>query len=83
MRFSELLAELRDPSNPHWHKARHPFFKVMAWISVGITALTLIVAVGIAILLNNARFHDYLIRTAETQAGDSLGVRVQLPETLR
>jgi len=78
MSISELLAELRDPSNPHWHKARHPFFKVMAWISVGMTALTLMVAVGVAILLNDARFHAYLIRTAEAQAGESLGVRVKL-----
>ena len=78
MNFSELLAELRDPSNPRWHKARHPFFKVMAWISVAMTALTLIVAVGIAILLNDARFHGYVIRTAEAQASESLGVRVQL-----
>ena len=78
MNFSELLAELRDPSNPRWHKARHPFSKVMARISVAMTALTLIVAVGIAILLNDARFHGYVIRTAEAQASESLGVRVQL-----
>ena len=78
MKFSELLAELRDPSNPRWHKAHHPFFKVMAWISLGITALTLVSMVGVAILLNNARFHDYLIRTAEAQASEALGVRVQV-----
>ena len=78
MTLSELLAELRDSSNPRWHKARHPFFKIMAWTSLGITAVTLIVTVGVAILLNNARFHDYLIRTAEAQASQSLGVRVQL-----
>jgi translocation and assembly module TamB len=78
MSFSKLLAELRDPQNPRWHKARHPFFKVMAWISLGMTAVTLIAPVGVAILLNNARFHDYLIRTAVAQASESLGVRVQL-----
>jgi len=78
MRFSELLAKLRDPSNPRWHKARHSFFKVIAWVAVGMMALTLIVVLGVAILLNNARFHDYLIRTAEAQGSESLGVRVQL-----
>jgi translocation and assembly module TamB len=78
MSLSELLAELRDPSNPRWHKARSPFFRVMAWISLGMSAATLIVAVAVAILLNNARFHNYLIRTAEAQASKSLGVRVQL-----
>ena len=78
MRLSELLTELRDPSNPRWHKARHPFFKVMAWVAVGMMALTLIVVLGLAILQNNTRFHDYLIRTAEAQASENLGVRVQL-----
>jgi len=42
------------------------------------TAVTLIVGIGVTILLNNARFHNYLIRTAEAQASDRLGVRVQL-----
>src|ERR1019366_1053657 len=78
MSLSELLAELRDPANPRWHKARHPFSKVMVWISLGMTAVTLIVTVGVTVMLNNARFHNYLIRTAEAQASESLGVRVQL-----
>ena len=78
MSLSSLLAEIRDPSNPRWHKARSPFFKAMAWIALGLTAVTLIVAIGVAILLNNARFHNYLLRTAEAQAAESLGVRVQL-----
>ena len=78
MTLSELFAKLRDPSNLRWLKARHPFFKIVAWIFLGMTAVTLIVAVGVAILLNNARFHDYLIRAAEAKASERLGVRVQL-----
>ncbi len=78
MSFSEWLAEVRDPSNPLRHKARHPFFKVMAWISLAAMAVTLALFAGVAMLLNNARFHNYLIRTAETQASESLGVRVQV-----
>jgi translocation and assembly module TamB len=78
MSLSELLAEIRDPLNPRWRKAHHPFFKVMAWISLGMAVVTLIVTVGVAILLNNARFHNNLIRTAEAQASEKLGVRVQL-----
>jgi translocation and assembly module TamB len=79
MNFSELLAELRNPSNPRWHKVRrHPLFKMLRWISLGMTAVTLIAVVGVEILLSNARFHDYLIRTAEARASDSLGVRVQV-----
>jgi translocation and assembly module TamB len=78
MNVSELLTKLRDPSNPRWRIARHPFFKMMAWISLGMTALTLIAMVVVAILLNNARFHDYLIHSAEAQASEKLGVRVQV-----
>ena len=78
MSFSEWLAEVRNPSNPRWHKARHSFFKVMASIALGMTAVTLILTVGVTFMLNNARFHNYLIRTAESQASESLGVRVQL-----
>jgi len=40
--------------------------------------LVLIAATSIAVLLNNRRFHDYLLRTAQTQASESLGVRVQI-----
>jgi translocation and assembly module TamB len=78
MTLSELFAELRDPSNPRWRKARHPIFKWMAWASLGMSAVTLIVGIGISVLLNNARFHNYLIHTAEAQASERLGVRVQL-----
>jgi translocation and assembly module TamB len=78
MKLSELLVELRNPSSPLRQNARRPVFKVLAWISVGMMTVTPIVAIGVAILLNNARFHNYLIRTAETQASESLGVRVQL-----
>jgi len=78
MKISELPAEPRDPSNPRLRKARYGFFKAIAWIAVGMTALTLIVVGGLEILLNNARFHGYLIRTAEARASETLGVRVQL-----
>jgi translocation and assembly module TamB len=78
MSLSKLLAELRDPSNPRRHLARHPFFKWMAWFSLGTTALMLIVLVSAAVLLNNAGFHSYLIKKAEAKATESLGVRVQL-----
>jgi translocation and assembly module TamB len=78
MKFSDLLAELRDRSNPRWHTPGHPFFRVMAWISSGMTVLTLMIAVTVAILLHNARFHNYLLRTVEQKASEDLGVRVQI-----
>src|ERR1700722_11964223 len=82
MNLSKLLDEYRDPSNPRWQRERqrapHPFFRIMTWMSLGSTALMLIVVVGVDILLNNAAFHNYLIKKAETEATESLGVRVQL-----
>jgi len=54
--------------------------KVVAWVWAGFTALTVLLAVTVLVLLNNQRFHQYLIRTVEADASESLGVRVQLEE---
>ena len=78
MKLSDLLSELRDPSNLRWHAHRHPFFRVLAWISAGMTVLSLFAAIAVAVLLHSARFHNYLLRTVELKASESLGVRVQL-----
>jgi len=42
------------------------------------TALTLAGFVAVALLLNNVRFHSYLIRLVESKASQSLGVPVHL-----
>lgn len=52
--------------------------KILLVSAAAILAIVLIVAISIAVLLNNQRFHAYLLRTAQTQASESLGVRVQL-----
>ncbi|MGA3049885.1 MAG: translocation/assembly module TamB domain-containing protein [Terracidiphilus sp.] len=80
MRLSDLLSELRDPSNLRWHATKHPFFRVMTWTWAGMTTVTLLIAITVAVLLHNARFHDYLRRTVEQKASESLGVRVQLED---
>jgi translocation and assembly module TamB len=49
-----------------------------AWIGGSSAALLLLATIAISILLNNRRFHDYLLRYAQNQASESLGVRVQL-----
>jgi translocation and assembly module TamB len=64
---------------PQQPRARRSLLKKILVISFAtIFALLLIAAISIAVLLNNERFHDYLLRTAQTQASESLGVRVQL-----
>jgi len=54
--------------------------RVAAWTWVGFTALTLLACVAIVVLINNSRFHNYLIRKVEASASTSLGVRVQLQD---
>jgi translocation and assembly module TamB len=54
------------------------FMRIVAWFYAGSTILLLLLAAITAILLNSTRFHNYVIRTAEQQAQESLGVRVQL-----
>jgi translocation and assembly module TamB len=52
--------------------------RIVAWFYAASTILLLLSALTTAILLNSTRFHNYVIRTAEQQAQESLGVRVQL-----
>jgi translocation and assembly module TamB len=54
------------------------FMRIVAWFYAASTILLLLFALTTAILLNSTRFHNYVIRTAEQQAQESLGVRVQL-----
>jgi translocation and assembly module TamB len=75
---SLLTPDPDSPSETHPTRSRHRVLKVAAWIVGGIATLLFVVVITVAILLNSTGFHDYVIRTAETQAHDSLGVRVQL-----
>jgi translocation and assembly module TamB len=78
MTLSELLSKLREASDRHQRLRKHPFYRVMMWIAATTTIVTLLATVAIAVLLHNARFHEYLRRTVEQKASSSLGVRVQL-----
>ena len=65
--------------SPHAHR-RRVWVRGAAWIGIGFAAVTLVVVVTIATLLNNPQFHRYLLRTAEAKASASLGVRVKLED---
>src|SRR5579863_1845453 len=70
-----------DPQRTPLRHLRFPQHRLMrwaAWFTAISTALPLLVVIVVAILLNNGRFHAYVIRTAQKQAQDALGVRVQL-----
>jgi translocation and assembly module TamB len=53
---------------------------VIAWVLSGVGMLLVLLVVTVAILLRSERFHSYLLRAMQTQASESLGVRVQLKD---
>jgi translocation and assembly module TamB len=57
---------------------RRTIVRAAAWTAAGIALLLVLVVGTVAVLLHNARFHAYVLRTVETKAGDALGVPVRL-----
>jgi translocation and assembly module TamB len=66
-----------EPVPPH-RRHQHKFFRFAAWFYAISTALLLLLVIIGAILLHSATFHAYVIRTAQQQAQDSLGVPVRI-----
>jgi translocation and assembly module TamB len=65
-----------EPTPPP--RPQHRLMRFAAWFWAISTGLMLLVILVGAILLHSGSFHAYVIRTAEKQAQDTLGVRVQL-----
>ena len=59
-------------------RPQHKLMRIAAWFWAISTGLMLLVILVGAILLRSGSFHAYVIRTAQKQAQDALGVRVQL-----
>jgi translocation and assembly module TamB len=57
---------------------KHLAVKIAAWLVGGIAVLFVLICCAVAVLLNNERFHNYLLNTIQTRASEALGVRVQL-----
>jgi translocation and assembly module TamB len=75
---SLLPVDWRERINRGRRAPRPMWMRIAAWLWVGLTSVTLLAILIIAILFNNPRFHGYLIRTIESQVSESLGVRVHL-----
>ncbi len=52
--------------------------RVAAWVGGGLFALILLLVLAATILLNSARFHHYILATAEQKASQALNTQVQL-----
>src|SRR3954468_2017851 len=66
-----------EPVPPH-RRRQHKFVRFAVWFYAISTALLLLLVIIGAILLHSTTFHNYVIRTAQQQAQDSLGVPVRL-----
>ena len=78
IRGSELPP--REPEKPYPVSPRKfaKWKRVVAWIAGIVLTILLFAAIGIYALLHSASFHNYVLRTAEKKASESLNTRVQL-----
>src|ERR1700691_2710824 len=78
MSISFLPPDWRDRLNKHRQGPRPLWMRIAAWVWAGFAIATLLAVCTVTILVNNPRFHRYILRTMESNASESLGVRVQL-----
>lgn len=68
-----------EPEKPHLvHPRKRSRWKPVVWALGILLILVLVVGVGVYVLLRSAAFHNYVLRTAEQKASDSLSTGVQL-----
>ena len=65
-------------SGPRSHTVKRLLLKSVKWTALFFIGPIIIGALVLVPLLNNARFHAFLLATLQTQASKSLGVRVEL-----
>lgn len=78
MNLSSLPPVLRDRLEKHRNQVNRRWFRWFFWAWIGVTAVFIVAALTVSIVLNTAGFHAYLLRTVEKQASESLGTQVHL-----
>jgi translocation and assembly module TamB len=58
-------------------RRRSRLWKVAAWAAAGLLALLVVAGIALTLVLQSARFHNYLLQTVEKRASDTLGTQVQ------
>ncbi len=53
-------------------------WKVVAWVAGSVVVLLVVAGIAVTLVLHSARFHNYVLRTAQNKASDTLGTQVQL-----
>ena len=67
-----------SPRDPVPRGRYRRLIKAVRWFYAISTAFFLLPIIVVAILLHSTAFHDYVLRTAQKQAEETLGVRVQI-----
>jgi translocation and assembly module TamB len=67
-----------DPTPQTGHRPGYRWTRVVGWIVGSLLLLVGLLAVSIAVLLNNRRVHDYILAKLQTTASESLGAQIQL-----
>jgi translocation and assembly module TamB len=70
--------DLHDQHDDNRLSLRQHFLRVARWIAAVAAFAALVVSIAVPLLVNSSRFHSYVIRTVQQEAGDALGVPVVL-----
>jgi translocation and assembly module TamB len=65
-----------EPTPPH--RPRHRWGRIFAWIAGALALLMMIAATTVAVLLNSARFHQYVLAKIDSIASQKLNTQVTL-----
>ncbi len=78
--YSLLPSEPRQPQSPTpIRPARRGRWKrVLGWIAAALVLLIIVVTVAAILVVRSARFHDYVLRTADAKASAALNTPVHL-----
>ncbi len=79
MALRDLGLPLQEPNKPYIVPPQQGgrWKRVTAWIIGVLVVIFLIAGIGIYVLLHSASFHNYVLRTAENKASNSLNTRVR------